>query len=67
MKRRVWSLDELSAILRAVALAGGDPRTLAILSVALGVEHALPDGRGLPDEGQVAINAQMCYNGACTM
>jgi len=42
MRRRVWSVDELSAILRAVALAGGDARTLAVLATALG----LPVGQG---------------------
>ncbi len=37
MQRRVWSCDELAAILRAVAMLGGDPRTLAAIAVAIGL------------------------------
>jgi len=36
--RHVWTTDELTHILRAVAMAGGDPRTLAAVATALGVE-----------------------------
>ena len=36
--RRVWTVDEIEAILHAVAVAGGDARTLCAVAVALGIE-----------------------------
>jgi len=43
--RHVWTVDEIGAILRAVALAGGDPRTLAAVATALGVEPVMTGER----------------------
>jgi len=68
MRRNVWTLDELLALLRGVAQLGGDARTLAAIAEALGVramvkggEHGdvsgfggmeWPGGRGASDTGQ---------------
>jgi len=67
MRRRVWSVDELAAILRAVALAGGDPRTLAILAAALGlpVRQSVPaagDGKEEHASYLFCNDAEICYN-----
>ena len=35
--RKVWGIDELLNILKAIALAGGDPHTLAMIAQALGL------------------------------
>jgi len=59
MKRRVWSVDELAALLRAVAIAGGDPRTLAILAAALGLpvgQDRTPDGPRVAAQGEATCN-----------
>jgi len=53
MQRQVWSLDELRGLLKAVALAGGDPRTLVILATALGLPVA-----GVPATGDNTPNAE---------
>jgi len=45
LTRKVWTVDEIGAILRAVALAGGDPRTLAAVATALGVEPIMTGER----------------------
>ena len=37
MRRQVWTLSELVALLEAVAMLGGDQLTLAAIAVALGV------------------------------
>lgn len=56
MRRMVWSLDELWALLQALALAGCDLRTLAILAAAL----------GLPTPAATGAEAQERKN-ACTL
>ena len=35
--RKVWSLDELLNVLKAIAMQGGDPQTLAAIAQALGL------------------------------
>lgn len=36
--RKVWTLDELLNILKAIAMAGGDVHTLALVAQALGLD-----------------------------
>ena len=36
--RKVWSLEELLNILKAIAMSGGDAHTLAMVAQALGLD-----------------------------
>ena len=46
MQRQVWTLSEIKAILQALALAGADVKTLAMIAIALGLKPGLGDRPG---------------------